>query len=242
MTDAVLIERRDALIDITLNTPENGNLVSNEMAAVLVEALRDLGPEVKLVRLLGKGEDFCRGRVSPMPAKGTQVNAHELKRRVADPALQAYAALRATPAPVLGVVRGHALGFGCALAAACDLTVACEDAVFRVPEMERDIPPALVMFALRQRIPPKAVAQLVFSTEPIGARQALEWGLVTKLAAAGDLDREAQSLTQRILGYSAVSARAVKEYLWSAWSMDAQGATALAGHLSGTALSTRFAG
>jgi enoyl-CoA hydratase/carnithine racemase len=242
MTDAVLVERRDTLIDITLNTPENGNLVSNEMAAALVAALGDLGPEVKLVRLLAKGADFCRGRVSPMPAKGTPVNAHDLKHKVADPALRAYAALRAAPAPILGVVSGQALGFGCALAAACDLTIACEDAVFRVPEMERDIPPALVMFALRQRIPPKAVAQLVLSTEPIGAAQALHWGLVTKIVAAADLEREREALTRRLLGYSAVSARAVKEYLWSAWSMDGQGAMALAGHLSGTALSTRFRG
>lgn len=242
MADAVLVERRDALIDITLNTPENGNLVSNEMAAALVAALSDLGPEVKLVRLLAAGADFCRGRVSPMPPKGAAVNAHELKRRVADPALQVYAALRAAPAPILGVVTGQALGFGCALAAACDLTIAREDAVFRVPEMERDIPPALVMFALRQRIPPKAVAQLVLSTEAIGAAQALHWGLVTKLAAAADLEREVDALTRRLLGYSAVSARAVKEYLWSAWAMDAQGAMALAGHLSGTALSTRFSG
>jgi enoyl-CoA hydratase len=241
MTAAILIERKDALIDITLNTPENGNLVSNESAAIIVEALARVPAEVKLIRVMGKGADFCRGRVSPMPPKGSRVSGAQIKAVVAEPPLQLYNVFRAAPVPVLGVVQGQALGLGCAVAAACDMTIAREDAIFQVPEMEHDIPPLLVMTSLIHKAPLKAIAHLVLSTERIGAAQAREWGIVTQIAPAAGFEAAVESLTRRLLGYSTVSVRAIKDYLRAAKEMTQDGATALAANLSGTALSARFA-
>lgn len=240
MTDPILIARKDALVDITLNTPANGNLVSNEMGAAIIAALAALPAETKLVRLLAAGPDFCRGRVSPMPPKGARVTAAQIKAVVADPPLRLYDSFRRAPVPVLCAVKGQALGVGCALAAACDLTIADADALFQVPEMEHDIPPLLVMTALIHRTPVKAVGHLVLSCARIGARQAREWGLVTEIAAAGTFDQTLAAMTQRLLGYSLPALHAIKDYLRAAKEMTQDGATALAGNLAGTALSTRF--
>jgi len=241
MTEVVEFIRRDALLDVVLNDSEGGNLISNEEGDKLAEALTALDPAVKLVRIRAKGHDFCKGRVSLVPKPGTAVlSGLELKQKVAEPALRVYEALRNVPVPVLSVVRGAAHGYGCGLVAASDITVAADIAEFSVPELERNIPPTLVMTALMGRIPHKAIAQLVLSREPISAAQALEWGLVTKVVAPADLDAEVERLTDTILAYAPESVRAVKEYMRHGPGLSGQAQASLAANIAATALSARF--
>ena len=62
-------------------------------------------------------------------------------------------------------MQGEAIGVGCALAAVCDMTLAADDAVFQVPELNHNIAPTLVMWALINRVPYKTAAYLVYSRE-----------------------------------------------------------------------------
>ena len=169
-TDKVTVTRNGALLDIALNTPANGNLLDAEMGRAIVAAVNQLDDDIKLIRLSGNGADFCAGRVSPMPAKGAAPSAEHLRRTVAMPALELYDALKATAVPVLGVIRGRAIGVGCALAGVCDITLAADSATFQIPEMERDIPPTLVMSALIGRVPVKTVARMVLTRDSVSAR------------------------------------------------------------------------
>ena len=84
-------------------------------------------------------------------------------------------------APVIGVVRGGALGFGCAIAAVCDITLAADTAQFQVPEMLHNIMPTMVMSALVDRVPRKAMSYFVYSTAMISAARAREAGLVSEV-------------------------------------------------------------
>jgi enoyl-CoA hydratase len=242
MTDIIQITRREALLDIVLSDAEHGNLVSNEAGDRLVAALATLDPEVKLVRIASNGTDFCLGRVSPMPKPGSVVTGHDLKRRVAEPALRVYEAIRNTPVPVLAVVRGRAHGYGCGLVAASDLAIAAEEARFQVPELERNIPPTLVMTAMLGRLSHKAVAWLVLSREEISAAAALDWGLVSKVVPGASLEAEVEAATATILAYAPEAVLAVKEYLRHAPGLSGPAASSLAANLAGTALSARFAG
>ena len=240
MTEKVQLVRTGALFDVLLNDSVGGNLVSNEDGHRIVAALGTLDPEVKLVRIFTDGDTFCRGRVSPMPKPGSAVSAQQLKTHVAEPALRVYEALRNTPAPVMSVVKGAALGYGCGLVAASDIALAADTAEFQVPELERNIPPTLVMTALMGRMPHKSIAQLVLSREPISAARALDWGLVTKVVAADELEAQVEALTHIILGYSLHAVRAVKEYLRHAPGLSFPAQASLAANLAGTALSARF--
>jgi enoyl-CoA hydratase/carnithine racemase len=242
LKDVVELSRDGALFEVRLTDSAGGNLVSNAAGDRIAAALASLDPEVKLVRISADGRDFCLGRVSPMPKPGATVTGHDLKVRVAEPALRVYDALRDCPVPVLSVVRGAAAGYGCGLVAASDLALAGEGATFSVPELERDIPPTLAMTAMGGRVPYHAIAQMVFSREPVSAVQALAWGLVGKVVAEADLDREAGALTRSILGCSAEAVRAVKEYLRFAPGLPGPAASSLAANLAGAALSARFGG
>ena len=240
LKDVVELQQDGALFEVRLTDSAGGNLVSNAAGDRIVAALASLDPEVKLVRISADGHDFCLGRVSPMPRPGAVVTGHDLKVRVAEPALRVYDALRNCPVPVLSVVRGAAAGYGCGLAAASDLVVAGASATFFVPEMERDIPPTLVMTAMGGRVPYHAIAQMVLSREVVPAPLALAWGLVSRVTADAELDAEVSALTQSILRYSSASVRAVKEYLRFAPGLPGPAASSLAANLAGAALSARF--
>jgi enoyl-CoA hydratase len=240
MTDIVDIVRQGALLDIVLGDSAGGNLISNAEGDRIAAALDTLDAEVKLVRIRTDGETFCKGRVSPMPKPGTPVSGLDLKQNVAEPALRVYEALRNCPVPVLSVVKGEALGYGCGLVGASDISLAADSATFGIPELERNIPPTLVMTAVQGRIPHKAIAHLVLSREPVSAAQALAWGLVTKVLPMSELDAEVEALTATILGYLPESVRAVKEYLRFAPGLSGAAQASQAARLAGPAQSHRF--
>ncbi len=243
MSDVIRYERQGALLDIVLSDPEGGNLVSNEEGDRLATTLAAVGDEVKLVRLRSSGADFCLGRVSPMPKPGTPgVTADLIKRVVAEPAIRVYTALSATPVPVLAVVRGRAEGYGLGLLAAADVVLAGDAAAFSIPEMQRQIPPTLVMTSLLGRAPAKLVAHLVLSQETIGAADPRAQDLVSKVVADEALDEEMRALTERILAYRTDSVRAIKEYLRFADGRDRSAAGSFAANLAASALSARFGG
>jgi enoyl-CoA hydratase/carnithine racemase len=241
MADVIRYAQGDGLLDIVLGDPEGGNLVSNDEGDRLAATLAALGEEVKLVRLRSTGADFCLGRVSPMPKPGTPgVTAELIKRAVAEPAIRVYTALASAPVPVLGIVRGRAEGYGLGLLAAADVVLAGDGARFSIPEMQRQIPPTLVMTALLGRVPPKLVAHLVLSQEPIGAPDAFSLGLVSKVVPDGTLDEAMEALTRQILSYRSDSVRAIKEYLRFAEGRDRAAAGSFASNLAAAALSARF--
>jgi enoyl-CoA hydratase len=87
-----------------------------------------------------------------------------------------YGAIRNSAVPIIAVVQGRALGFGCAIAAVADITIASDAATFQVPEMAHNILPTMVMSSFVDRIPRKAFTYLVYSTAIISAERALNFG------------------------------------------------------------------
>ncbi len=159
--------------------------------------LRDVGPEIKLIRLRGNGANFCKGRQAPQIDR-EKSTALDLRHPVAEVPLALYAAVKEARAPTLAIVQGEALGVGCALAAVCDLTIAADDAIFQVPELDHNIAPTLVMWALINRASYKTTAHLVFTRERVTARHAEALGLVTKVVApanAGERSRGTHAVT-----------------------------------------------
>lgn len=238
--DRVKVEYQDAILTLTLNTPTNGNLLDAEMGASIIKALSSIDANARLVCLRGAGADFCAGRVSPTPPPGAAAPSGErLRQMVALPALAIYDAIKAVPVPTLAIVQGRAIGVGTALASVCDLTLAAEDAQFQIPEMDRDIPPTLVMAALCDRVPLKSLSYLVLSRRTLSGSEAHNAGLVSLTCSAQSLQAEAQALIQTLTSCTPVALRACKQYLTHAPAMSPAAASAFAGHLMGTALSAR---
>ena len=237
MASDVLIGRRGDVLDITLNRPASGNLITNDIGKAIIAALAEVGSDLKLIRLQSNGADFCRGRESPAIDRAT-ARAREFREKIAEPALALYAALINARAPILGVVQGQASGVGCALAALCDLSVAGESATFQIPEMNHGIPPTLVMSVMVGRVPLNAISQLVLTREPIPAPRARELGIVGELAPDVGLVAKADAMEARLLESPALSLQAIKEYARLAPGMDQVGKISLAANLISTVLSS----
>jgi enoyl-CoA hydratase len=190
VTSLVLFETKNDCLDVILNRPDEGNLITNEMGAEIARVLRELGPEVKLIRLRGNGANFCKGRQAPKIDRDTMTPL-QLRHPVAEVPLALYAAVKEARAPTIAIVQGEAIGVGCALAAVCDMTLAADDAVFQVPELNHNIAPTLVMWALINRVPYKTAAYLVYSRERITAQRRPCTGSRTSSSSAAAWTRPA---------------------------------------------------
>jgi enoyl-CoA hydratase len=238
MSSSIVIERKEDILEFVINSPETGNVVTEDMARVLERALNEVGPDIKLLRLRANGDHFCRGRKSP-PIDRATATAQAFRQTIADGPLRLYQAFRACPAPIIGVVQGEALGIGCALAALCDLTIASETATFCVPEMDHGIPPTLVIFALAGRVPYKPISHLVYSRQKISARQAAEIGIVSQIVSPESLNAASQALVDTMLTNTAMALQGIKEYLRHVARLDPDAQASLASTIAGAVQSSQ---
>src|SRR5262249_49083905 len=159
--------------------------------------------------------DFCLGRAAmgrPAGAPPTAPDTLDLRDANDDTVFKAYGAFRASRAPVLGVVKGKALGFGCALAAACDITIAADNAQVQLPERGHNIMPTMAMSSMVDRTLRKALNYLTWSTEMIDAQTALTYGIVSRVFPAAELDAKADALIATMAKAPKDATYAVKEY------------------------------
>jgi 2-(1,2-epoxy-1,2-dihydrophenyl)acetyl-CoA isomerase len=103
------------------------------------------------------------------------------------------------PKPVLAAVNGPAVGIGCSLALACDLLVAKESAYFLLAFVNIGlVPDGGSSLLLPERIGLARTAEMAMLGERIPARQALEWGLVNRVAADDAFEQEVEALAARL--------------------------------------------
>jgi enoyl-CoA hydratase len=231
MSDPLIIDAAGPVARITLNRPQEGNILTLDAVRALSRTLTELGAHAdrRAILLSGAGSDFCLGRDTKGGGGGEKPTALQLRAGLMAPILDLYRALRETPVPVIAIVQGRAFGLGCALVSACDVAIAAGNARFKLPEMEKDLPPTLAMSAMLQRVPPKTIAYLVYAMAEIDASVARMTGIVSHVVPESELAKAGDELGAILSGRSPAAVKAVKEYLRSAIYMDASGAADLAG-------------
>ena len=232
MSDDILTRRSGPVFEVILNRPGDGNAATDAMAADLTRIIGEAAQTSHFIILRGAGSDFCVGR-SSMGRPAGSLEALD-RRRSSEVIFDCYGAFRQSPVPIVGVVQGRALGFGCALAALCDITIASDAATFQVPEMAHNILPTMVMSSLIDRVPRKALTYLVYSTAVISAMRALSVGLVSEVVPAADLEVQVRTLSAALLKVPRPAVLGAKEYARSAFTMDIHGAVDFARNLHAT--------
>jgi enoyl-CoA hydratase len=197
VSELVLYDERGPAAWITLNRPEKRNAINRAVVDGLRNALRRAvaNQEVKIVVLTGAGQAFSAGYdVTEEVADGYK-GAHEWRDALARDVGIAME-LWALEKPTIAAVRGWCLGGACELAMACDLVVATEDARFGEPEIRYGSGPvALLMpFVLGE----KKTNELLFTGDTIDAAEAYRVGLVNRVVAVGELERNVGELVRKI--------------------------------------------
>ena len=229
-----LVEQQSGVLKVTINHPERGNGMTDDMASELARIIDGAAKSSSALVLRGAGEDFCVGRLRALGGSALPVLDALGRRDVSEAIFNCYGAFRRAQIPIIGVVRGRALGFGCAIAALCDITLAGERAQFQVPEYAQNVIPTMVMSALVDRVHRKAMNYLVYSTTTIWAERALIYGLVSDVVPEAELDAAADRICQTILKAPRMATEAVKDYMRAAPDMAIAGAVDFARNLHAT--------
>jgi enoyl-CoA hydratase/carnithine racemase len=232
MAEAILMEKDGDVTTITLNRPESGNRQTDATWAQVTQMFNDAGKTSRLILFKGAGADFCLGREAmgqPTPV----LEAYAVRDR-SETIFNLYGAFRNSPAPVIGVVQGRAVGLGCALAALCDITIAGDQARFQFPETAHRIMPTIAFSALVDRMPRKAATFMMYSAQEIDAHKALTFGLASDVVPARDLERAVSTLVEHLKKMPLPAMLALKEYARTAFSISTQAATDFARNLHAT--------
>ena len=229
----ILSKQNGPILEITLNRPDRGNGADDAMAIELTRLIEGAVAGTACIVLRGAGADFCTGRVQSGPPPTGPGNAFAV-RQFFEAVFKCYGAIRNSPVPVIAVVQGRALGFGCAIAAVADITIASEAATFQVPEMAHNILPTMVMSSFVDRVPRKAMSYLVYSQAEITPERALSFGIVSDVVPAAQLDAAVDALTAAILKAPRPAIQGVKEYVKTAPDMAVFGAVEFARNLHAT--------
>jgi 2-(1,2-epoxy-1,2-dihydrophenyl)acetyl-CoA isomerase len=133
--------------------------------------------------------------------------------------------VRLLPKPVLAAVNGPAVGIGCSLALACDLVVARESAYFLLAFVNIGlVPDGGSSLLVPERIGFTRAAEMAMLGERVPARQALEWGLINRVATDGEFDGAVEEIAARLGAGPTAAYAGVKQQLnaWMFARMDAQ--------------------
>jgi len=168
------------------------NILSIEMLDQLTAAMRDaIEHPPRLIVITGAGDRaFCAGVDVRDHLDGRE---KEMLRAVYDN-YAAFDKLRSHNIPTVALVKGHALGGGCELAALCDTVVAHEDATFGLPEISLGVFPPVAAVYFPALIGYSATMRLMLTGETIQAKEALRLGLAHQVLSSRRFLSDAEEL------------------------------------------------
>ncbi len=202
---AVLTERLDRVLLITLNRPEARNAVDLALAQGIADALDRLDDDPSLAAgvLTGAGRGFCAGMDLKAFARGERPSVGD----------RGFAGIvrRAARKPLIAAVEGFAVAGGFEIALACDLIVAARGAILGVPEVKRSlVASGGALLRLPRRMPYHLAMELALTGEPLAAEQLHALGVVNRLAEPGAAVAAALELAERIAANGPLALTATK--------------------------------
>ena len=213
----VSIAYKDDIAHVTLTRGDKMNALDDAMIKAILSAGREVAAAcIRAVVLSGEGKSFCAGldmasfasMVHTDPTEWLMTRCHEDANKMQELAL----IWRRVPVPVICAIHGAAYGGGLQIALGADIRIAHPEAKLAVMEMKWGIIPDMGGMVLLPKLVRSDVLRLLtYTARPIGAQQAADWGLITKLS--DDPLTEALVLAENIAGQSPSAIRAAKRLI-----------------------------
>jgi 2-(1,2-epoxy-1,2-dihydrophenyl)acetyl-CoA isomerase len=196
----VLLERRGTIAVITLNRPDNANVLDMQMGRDLLAAVEACQQDAALraVVLTGAGKHFCfGGDLRGMLAQGGAPDAY--LRELTTHLHRAIVGLVRLEAPVIAAVNGTAAGAGVGLVAMADLAVCAQGTRFSLAYTGVALTPdGSTSFFLPQILGNKRALELMLTNRLLTAAEALDWGFVNQVVPDGEVLASALQLAERL--------------------------------------------
>ena len=191
--ETIIYEKKDGIAVIVLNRPEKRNAVSAKMRDELVDVLQDAGDDrhTRALIITGGTQVFCAGADLYDPPTPMELWDRVSPRRT----YSYYHLIEDMGKPVIAAIAGYCLGGGLELACTCDIRIAAENAMLGDAHSRIGVIGGGGSTQRLARIVGVARAkELIFSGDPINAKEAERIGLVNKVVPAESLLDEAKKL------------------------------------------------
>lgn len=214
----VLLTIDNGLAHLRLNRPDAANGMNIELLRALNEALMICHgeAEVRALLLSGEGDNFCAGGdVRVFASMGERLP--EYVRRATAYLQSAVGAMIRLEAPVVVAVQGFAAGGGgFGLVCAADIVVAAESAKFLAGATRVAMAPdAGVSVTLSRLVGFRRAMEILLTNPTIGAAEALDMGIVTRVVPDAELDEAAAAYARKLADGAPRALAATKRLLWN---------------------------
>lgn len=183
------------------------NIFNIAMMQEINDALNQCAQQQELVAVVFDAAADCRAF-----SAGVAVEEHveETIFQMLDSFHAIFRNLEQIARPTIAVVDGAALGGGCELVAACDITIASERARFGQPEIKLGVFPPVAAVLLPLIIGDKRARELILTGELIEAKEAARLGLVNYVLPANELEQKTSELLTNFRNLSAATLELTK--------------------------------
>lgn len=194
----IIVEKKNAFAVIQFNRPHEMNALCKEMRLEFNDALLALetDPEVRSVIITGGEYVFSAG----MDIKEMSLLANTEIDDYFESMKRYLKKIYSYQKPVIAAVGGIALGGGFNVVTVCDLVVASESAIFCHPELKFGLNP--LFYPISQIVGVTKAKEIVMLGEPIGANEALNIGLINKVAPPEKFMKEAEKMAETLASRS----------------------------------------
>ncbi len=208
----IVYEQRDEVAWIRLNRPDRLNAVDSATEAELADIWQriDNDQSIRCAVLTGTGRAFCAG--ADMKEAGP--DGVEYWQMTGEHGFGGIALGGRLHVPLIAAVNGLALGGGFEMVMGCDLAIAAESARFGLPEPRAGRIPLDGSIMLPRLVPQRIALGMMLTGKMIGAKTALEYGLVNEVVDDAELTLSVEQWVQDIVACAPLSLRAVKRSVY----------------------------
>lgn len=202
MTDSLLIERRGAVLHLTLNRPDKLNAIDLPLLDALTGALDAAGrdTEARAIVIAGAGASFCAGADIGQMIDRT---ADDWERTV-DHYLDPIRAIARMGKPVIARLHGNVFGGGLGLAIACDFRIAAESARMCAPFVKLALAGCDMSagYFLPRLVGLGRATDMMMTARVVGAAEAQAIGLVGQTVPDTELDAAVNALADKLAAFA----------------------------------------
>jgi len=218
----ILYQTEEHIAKIIINRPEAKNAFSPEMITLWREALEKAQADqnIRVIVVTGKGDTFCSGGDIRDMAEG-KLRSWDMKKFLWDGVHRIVLALEDTDKPVIAAINGVAMGAGLDMAIMCDLRVCSDKAKMAESYIMMGVAPGDGgAYFLPRLVGIARALELLLTGKVIGAKEALDIGLVNRVVPHEKLMEETLSFAREIASKPPLAARMIKRAVYQAQRSD----------------------
>jgi enoyl-CoA hydratase/carnithine racemase len=205
--EKLAIERRGPVFVCTFNDPKNLNAMSYLQMSEFNDFLQRvrLDDRCRVIVLTGAGRSFCAGfnlkdlALEPPDDMGrVQRDFYVMQRMCSDQVVN----MRRCEQPIIGALKGYAIGGGLSLACACDLRVLGESFTMNAGYLTIGLTGTDMggAFFLPKIVGYARAAEILMTGRRFGAGQLADWGFASRVVPDDEVLDAAIGLAQEIAG------------------------------------------